>query len=197
MLLGPIVPSGCFAMRELGGPVSYSNSEFRCLRQRRATAPSNKRLKLTGHRALQTSVLPSGHETKRFQLPGHLGRQLSREPLGGEQIVSHDFPESDWRTFRELRAAALERFCERVFEELEPLCLDTSKSHHQRYLDLFRLLRDRDEELAHAFNDPRRSRMIVQLAAIHAYGLLEPDELARFTQGTRDTIESFAKEFAR
>ncbi len=46
-------------------------------------APPNKRLKLTGHRALQISVLPSGHETKRFQLLGHLGRQLSREPLGG------------------------------------------------------------------------------------------------------------------
>jgi hypothetical protein len=28
-------------------------------------------------------VLPFGHETRRFQLPGHPGRQLSREPLGG------------------------------------------------------------------------------------------------------------------
>ena len=46
-------------------------------------APPNKRLKLTGHRALQISVLPSGHEIKRLQLPGHLGRQLSREPLDG------------------------------------------------------------------------------------------------------------------
>jgi hypothetical protein len=45
--------------------------------------PPNKRLKLTGHRALQISVLPSRHEIMRFQLPGHQGRQLSREPLGG------------------------------------------------------------------------------------------------------------------
>jgi len=45
-------------------------------------AQPNK-LKLTGHRALQISVLPFGHEIKRFQLPGHQGRQLSREPLGG------------------------------------------------------------------------------------------------------------------
>jgi len=29
------------------------------------------------------SVLPFGHETRRFQLSGHRGRQLSREPLGG------------------------------------------------------------------------------------------------------------------
>jgi hypothetical protein len=49
--------------------------------------PPNKRLKLTGHRALQISVLPSGRETKRFQLSGHRGRQLSREPLGGQQTT--------------------------------------------------------------------------------------------------------------
>jgi hypothetical protein len=38
--------------------------------------------------------------------------------------------------------------------------------------------------------------MIVQLSAIHAYDLLEPGELARFTADTRGTIESLAKEFA-
>ena len=112
-------------------------------------------------------------------------------------MVSHGLPESDWKTFRKLREVALERFCMRVLEELEPLRLDASRSHHERYLDIFRLLQERDEELAHAFNDPRRSRMIIQLAAIYEYGLLEPDELARFTPETRGTIESFAEEFLR
>ncbi len=112
-------------------------------------------------------------------------------------MVSHGVPESDWKIFRELREVALERFCKRVLEELEPLRLHTSRSHHERYLDVFRLLQNRDAELAHAFNDPRRSKMIVQLAVIHAYGLLEPDELARFTPHTRGTIESLAKELAR
>lgn len=80
-----------------------------------------------------------------------------------------DVPESDWKVFRELRELALQRFCKRVLEELERLRMNASRSHHERYLDVFELLRDRDEELAHAFNDPRRSRMIVQLAGIHAY----------------------------
>ena len=68
-------------------------------------------------------------------------------------MVSHGVPESDWKIFRELRVVALERFCKRVLEELEPLRLDTSRSHHERYLDVFRLLQNRDEELAHAFNE--------------------------------------------
>ncbi len=109
-------------------------------------------------------------------------------------MESHDFPESDWKVFRELRELALERFCKRALEQLESLRADASRSHHERYLDVFRLLQDRDAELAHAFDDPRRSRMIAQLAAIHAYGLLEPAELARFTLGTRTTVELLAKE---
>ena len=111
--------------------------------------------------------------------------------------MSHDFPESDWKGFRELREVALDRFCRRVLDEIEALRLDASRSHHERYLDVLRLLRERDEELAFAFNDPRRSQMIVQLAAMHAYGLVEPDELARFTPGTRARVESFAKKFRR
>lgn len=110
---------------------------------------------------------------------------------------SHERPESDWKVFRELREVALERFCKRVLDEVERRCRNASQSHHQRYLNVFRFLQSRDEELAHAFNDPRRSRMIVQLAAIHAYGLLEARELERFTARTRATIESLAREFTR
>ena len=109
----------------------------------------------------------------------------------------HDVPESDWKVFRELRQHALERFCKGALEEVQTILRDGSRSHHDRYLDLFRLLRTRDDELAHAFNDARRSRMITQLVAIHARGLLEPDELERFTARTRATIESRAKEFTR
>ena len=110
-------------------------------------------------------------------------------------MAPDDFPESDWKVFRELRELALERFCKRALEELEPLRRDTSRSHHERYLDVFRFLQARDEELAHAFNDPRRSRMILQLVAIAAYRLLEPHELERFTEHTRATVASLAKEF--
>ena len=117
--------------------------------------------------------------------------------MGGELKVAHDLSEADWKIFRELREVALERFCSRVLDELEPLRLDASRSHHERYLAVYRLLQERDQELAHAFNDPRRSQMIMQLAAIHAYGLLEPGELARFTPQTRDTIESLAEGFPR
>lgn len=116
--------------------------------------------------------------------------------LKGE-VASHGFPDSDWRTFRELQQIALERFCKRTLEEVQAILADRSRTHHERYVRVFRLLRKRDDELAHAFNDPRRSRMIGQLVAIYTHGLLQPDEMERFTERTRATIESIAKEFGR
>jgi hypothetical protein len=112
-------------------------------------------------------------------------------------MVPDNVPESDWKAFRELREQALDRFCQRSLEALKPILQNRLRSHHQRYLDVYRFLQGQDEKLTHAFNNPRRSHMIVQLAALYAYGLLEPHEFARFTARTRATITSLAKEFKR
>ncbi len=108
--------------------------------------------------------------------------------------MEHEFPESDWKTFSELREVALERFCKRVLDEAQRFPLDMKRSYHQRYIELFRWLGERNDELAKAFDDPRRSQMFRQLAAIYAYGLLEQDEFARFTPQTRERIQLLAKE---
>ena len=108
--------------------------------------------------------------------------------------MSHGYPESDWRVFRELREVALERFCGRVLDGVEAFRLDTRASHHERYLALFRWLGDRNEEMALAFDDPKRSQMLSQLIAIRALDLLESEEMMRFTRETRDRVESLAKE---
>lgn len=112
-------------------------------------------------------------------------------------MVARDVSEADWKTFRELREFALERFCSRVLDELETLRLDASRSQHERYLAVYRLVQDRDQELAHAFNGPRRSQMIMQLAAIYGHGLLEPGEFSRFTPQTRASIELLTNTFPR
>ena len=101
-------------------------------------------------------------------------------------------PEADWKAFRKLREVALDRFCARVLQEVTPVTEDASRSSHERYLDLFHLLKQRDRQLAEAFDNPRRSHMIEQLAAIDAFGLLEPGELDDFSTDTRDAVERIA-----
>ena len=107
--------------------------------------------------------------------------------------MAPDVAEADWKRFRELRELALERFCKRVLVELEPLVQNGSRTYHERYLDVFHLLKERDRELARAFDDPRRSHMIEHLAAMRASGLVEAGELVLFTADTRRAVEALAK----
>ena len=101
--------------------------------------------------------------------------------------------ESDWKLFRQLRPLALDRFCMRVLADVGRLAADTGQSSHERYLAVFHLLRRRDEELADAFNNPRRSTALVQLARIRAEGLLTEEEFAGFSPQTRASVQLFVE----
>ncbi len=97
--------------------------------------------------------------------------------------------ESDWKIFKQLRELALDRYCQRVLEELTRIAASSGQSHHERYLAVYRLIQRRDDELADTFNDPRRSRAVIQLARIQWHGLLTEDEFARFGAETRDEVQ--------
>jgi hypothetical protein len=70
--------------------------------------------------------------------------------------VAADFPERDWKVFRELRVVALERFCERVVARVSEV-IGSRGTAHQRYLDVFKIIDEEDRDLSRMFNNPRRS----------------------------------------
>jgi hypothetical protein len=89
--------------------------------------------------------------------------------------------ESDWKTFKKLRLVALERFSQRVLDECQAICTNESMTAHDRYGELYKLIQDRDKEMAAAFDDFRRSTAILCLQLIVFYDLLTDAELSRFT----------------
>ena len=119
----------------------------------------------------------------RVRFPSPASMSLVVKPMTG-------IKESDWKIFRELRVVALERFCQRVLEEVERVGADSSKTYHQRYIAIYRYTRERDKDLAFAFNDPRRSAAILQLARIQFHELLTAEELSRFSDETRKSVET-------
>lgn len=106
--------------------------------------------------------------------------------------MSADFPESDWKVLRSVKDAALERLCERVMDECRMVMDDRSLSAHQRYLKMFKLIQDRDEDLAHAFDDMRRSRAVQRISWMRYLGLFTEEEWERFSPRTRDTAQFLA-----
>jgi len=96
-------------------------------------------------------------------------------------------PETDWRLLRSVHRAALDRYCTRVLEECAMTIRGAAPSPHDRYLRLFRMLKERDASIAAAFDDLRRSTAIQRLAAMIALGVVTDEELNRFSAPTRDS----------
>ena len=96
--------------------------------------------------------------------------------------------ESDWKLFRELHPILLNRFCQRVLTRVAELASNDSQTPHERYLELYELIRKSDRALAGAFDDQRRSTALLQLRIMHAHDLLTEAELARFSPEAKNTI---------
>ena len=101
--------------------------------------------------------------------------------------------ESDWKVFRRHSEVALERYCERVLKEVRRTVDASNKTFHERYLELWKLLRRRDKTLQIAFDDQRRSQAIIQLANIVPVDLLTEAELNQFSEETREHIEGIQR----
>jgi hypothetical protein len=78
--------------------------------------------------------------------------------------------EPDWKVFRRLHPIALNRFCETTLREIKSLVEKAESDPHEQYLKLYKLIHERDEQLARAFNDFRRSTALMQIAIMHKMG---------------------------
>jgi hypothetical protein len=108
-----------------------------------------------------------------------------------------DIKESDWKLFKPLREIALERFCERVLDQVSSISSDGSKSRHERYLAIYRLVRERDQEIDSIFDYLRRSTAVRQLCAFRSHDLVTEQELHRFSPELRKSVEDILEAFNR
>jgi hypothetical protein len=79
-----------------------------------------------------------------------------------------------------------------VTQECRDILEDASLTAHERYLRLFAVLRDRDGELASAFDDLRRSRAIQMLATMIRLDVVTTEELEQFSVGARESALGLA-----
>jgi hypothetical protein len=106
--------------------------------------------------------------------------------------MSSDIPEADWRLFKEVHQRLLERYCSRILEEMATLSRGAEGTAHDRYLKVYKLMQKRDKQIAHAFNDFRRSTAVMQLAIMRRMKLLTDADLTMFSEPTRARIEGIA-----
>ena len=115
--------------------------------------------------------------------------EWSEHVAGGSLQNSYQIKEADWKLFREFHTQALERLCERVFADLEPIISQEGESWYQRYLAVFKIITERDGQIAAIFSDFRRSTALTQLKLMWDCGLLTEEEIGKFSSDTQNWIK--------
>ena len=92
--------------------------------------------------------------------------------------------ESEWKILRTVKEAALERLCGRIMDECQA-AIQASGTNHERYLRLFQVIEEGDQDIAQAFNGLRRSTADTSLGVMARPGLVTDEELGRFSEETR------------
>ena len=111
--------------------------------------------------------------------------------------AAHDIKESDWKLFKPLREIALERFCGRVLDEIARITSDSTKSKHERYLAIYRLVREHDKEIDPIFDYLRRSTAVSQLCSFRSHDLVTEQELRQFSPELVKSVEGILEIFNR
>ena len=106
------------------------------------------------------------------------------------------FSERDWTHLRRVHAIALERFSAQVVDEAATLVHDDSRSAHERYLELFQLVHERNAAMATAFDDLRRSTGLRRLSAMVGLDVLTEEDLAGFQPEVQDAARELRQIFA-
>jgi hypothetical protein len=96
--------------------------------------------------------------------------------------------ESDWKKFRDVHQAALDRYCTRVLSEIKYVATDRETTSHERYLKIYKLIHERNETIAILFDNKSRSKALFMLAGLRGHDLVTDEEFASFSPGLRDTV---------
>lgn len=94
--------------------------------------------------------------------------------------------DSDWKKFKKIKEAALERFCETVLNDVaEGLANKDNPTSHGKYLYLYKLIENYDKQIALLFDSHSRSDATIQLLMLRQEGLVDETDI----QGLSDEFK--------
>jgi len=89
--------------------------------------------------------------------------------------------ESDWKLFKQIKEQAIWLFCNNALSEYEEIIKNKSDNSRETYTYLYRLVINRDNQMALLFDGHSRSKASLQLLAIRGEGLANEDLLKKLS----------------
>ena len=100
-----------------------------------------------------------------------------------------EIPESDWKLLRKFHENSLERYCKTTIEAIGHLCIGAPTKFHDRYLEIYSLVDEKNEELGSIFDNMlRRSVAIDHILTLRSFNLMTNEEFSQFTAETQARI---------
>lgn len=103
--------------------------------------------------------------------------------------------ESDWNVFKELYPLALERYYDRVVNELQKIIAEDEINSEDRYHKINKTVQKQDKKLAELFDGAySRSKAFVHLISYYREGLITKDEVNQLSEENRNRILNIVEE---
>jgi hypothetical protein len=93
-------------------------------------------------------------------------------------------PESDWKYLRDLKDKLLDTLCKRINDEASQIVNNPHLSQHEKFLRLFRHVKEKNEIVAKCFDDRRRSNLVLKMLWLREEHLLTEIHMSRLTEET-------------
>lgn len=101
-----------------------------------------------------------------------------------------DIAENDWKYFRKLHQLAVNRFSKETLSNISQIIASKEiESKHEKYLQIYRYVKERDKMLRDCFNDLRRSTAKLMILQIYNLGLIKPEEFNQFSDDVKDFVK--------
>jgi hypothetical protein len=89
--------------------------------------------------------------------------------------------ESDWKIFKQIKENAIEKFCDKALSEYKDIINNKNEKSQETYTYLYRLVINRDKQMALLFDGHSRSKAALQLLAIRGEGLADETLLSKLS----------------
>ena len=102
-----------------------------------------------------------------------------------------DIAEKDWKHFRKIHNLAVNRFSKETLSNINKIIASKEiESKHEKYLQIYQYIRERDKMLGDYFNGARRSTAKIMILGLRRLGLISNEEFNQFS----DDVKKFVNE---
>lgn len=105
--------------------------------------------------------------------------------------MPNSIPEKDWKYLRSIEKDLLSELCRTINQKAAAIVHAGAGSEYDKYLLLYKHLKDSDAIVAECFDDWRRSNLLFKRPLLHRHKILRDEHILYLSVETRERLDRF------